>query len=141
MKATDLMVGDWVYNSHHKKVIQITPYDFFTHSHINGVQSFDGIPNPKPTLGIDLEPVPLTEEILEANGFFKYNPFKTIDYKMYAFPEQCNIKKERGFGIEIGNGAFYITDHCLMPIRYVHEIQHALRLCCLHELADNFKVE
>lgn len=88
----------------------------------------------------ELSPIPLTENILKSNGFFEYNPFKTIDYKMYAFPEQCNIKKERGFGIEIGNDSFGITDHCLMPIIYVHELQHALRLCGLSEIANKIIV-
>jgi len=58
------MIGDWVYNKHHEKPIKITQYDFFTHGHReNGEQYLNA--NPIPTLGRDLEPIPLTHEILE----------------------------------------------------------------------------
>lgn len=128
------MLGDWVSWTHD----DITRNSRVSSIHKNAI-FLDEFP--QMFREYEIEPIPLTEEILKANGFFEYNPFETIDYKMYAFPEQCNIKKERGFGIEIGNGAFYITDHCLIPIIYVHNLQHALKQCGLSELADNFKIE
>ncbi|MBQ0088527.1 MAG: hypothetical protein KBT27_04250 [Prevotellaceae bacterium] len=44
--------------------------------------------------------------------------------------------------INVKNDYFYI--YCAMisiQIKYVHELQHALRLCGLNDLADNFKIE
>lgn len=82
------------------------------------------------------EPVPLTEEILKANGFEKrpesyYNSLSP-SYNKDGFALSICVKKDY----------FYI--YCAMisiQIKYVHEIQHALRLCGLNELADNFKVD
>lgn len=68
MKPTELMIGDWVFNKHHKKPIQITPYDFFNHAHLpSGEKYFVG--EFKVISGRDFEPIPLTAEILERNGF------------------------------------------------------------------------
>ena len=44
------------------------------------------------------------------------------------------IDKEKG--VEISNKMYNIS----CPIKYVHELQHALRLCGLSELAENLKV-
>lgn len=130
MKANELMIGDWVYNSYHKKPIQITPFDFFTHSHTEGVPSFDGILNPKPTSGRDLEPIPLTAEILEKN-------FPNADKVAWWFADDYEDADDRiTYEIHISGGALGINGF----MWYVHELQHALRLCGLTELADNFKI-
>ena len=63
------------------------------------------------------EPIPLTAEILEKN---ELPPYEWL--KIY-------------FQGEYGN----ITDFS-MRLKYVHELQHALRLCGLNDLADNFKI-
>ena len=69
MMTAELMVGDWVFNKHHNKAIRITPYDFFTHGHrADGSQYLLG---DTPTIGKDLEPIPITEEILKKNGFYR----------------------------------------------------------------------
>lgn len=40
------------------------------------------------------------------------------------------------------NDYFFISSlDAYIHIYYVHELQHALRLCGLNELADNFKVK
>ena len=44
------------------------------------------------------------------------------------------IDKEKG--VEISNKMYNIS----CPIKYAHELQHALRLCALSELAENLKV-
>ncbi len=57
------------------------------------------------------------------------------------FPEQYQETTNRGFALETdGNGEWMITDHQLMQFRYVHELQHILRLCKMSDIADNFKV-
>lgn len=84
---------------------------------------------------IFVKPIPLTEEILKANGFRE-----SIEEDTWYFPECCKAHG-RGYAIEKEiDGIWYITDHLLMPIIYVHELQHALRLCGLNDIADNFKV-
>lgn len=88
-------------------------------------------------------PIPLTEEILEANGFENYElhrwSLKTqwqwnITIYLYETDSVISIDKE----IEGRKG----VDSCHICYKgYVHELQHALRLCGLNELADNFKIK
>ena len=126
MKATELMIGDWVYNSYHKKNIKWNYSEMFC-------------PNGIPVIGRDLKPIPLTEEILAKNGFVlrgktyiliwrgvEIHWRKTDGYASITAPN--NLKLE-GW-CSISNGYF-----C-----YVHILQHALRLCGFDELAENFKV-
>lgn len=66
-----------------------------------------------------IKPIPLTEEILKANEH------KRVGVSKFGFPN-----------IVIDTPKCYI----LKDFSYVHELQHALRLCGLNELSDNFKV-
>lgn len=78
---------------------------------------------------IFVKPIPLTEEILKANGLKWSGTWR-------AYCKFCEDKKfimvtcdkEEGFGIHNTKIRFH----------YVHQLQHALRLCGLQELADNF---
>lgn len=84
----------------------------------------------------EIEPIPLTIEILEKNGFRE-----SIEEGTYYFPERYQELNVRGFAIETeGDGRWMITDHPLLVFRYVHVFQRVLRCCGLNDLADNFKV-
>lgn len=132
MKANELMIGDWVNYSNNPKKIK-------------GAIDF--------TIAKDFEPIPLTEEILRANGFrwtgggdstmMLISPYDEVNerYNIYvglvkktievfvAVPEYRirDVRKTNKVSLECCG--------C-----YVHKLQHALRLCGLYELADNFKV-
>ena len=114
MKATELMIGDWVYNSYHKKNIKWSYSEMFC-------------PNGIPVIGRDLEPIPLTPEILEKNGWW-YNV------------EDMWFHDEVDFCIEKFNRRFQCYEISQIKLDSVHQIQQTLRLCGLNELADNFKV-
>ena len=113
------MIGDWVYNKHHKKNIQITPYDFFTHGHLpTGRQYFIG--EPELVSGRDLEPIPLTPEILKKNKFVKRDTwYEWVHYEKFPFIDFTLQEDEDGFHLDLPNAR----------INYVHELQHALKLC------------
>jgi len=117
MKINELMIGDWVYNKHHKKNIQIQPYDFFVHGHGN-----NGTFAVSSTIvsGRDLVPIPLTEEILVKNGFKKVNMTVDGDYRHYHLHGVC-ISWEEQSGFWYGEGD--------IEFKYVHQLQHLLRLC------------
>lgn len=83
-----------------------------------------------------VKPIPLTAEILEKNGFER-NEYNGCIF--FSFPNG-EFSKRSGFGLEKRDDKYYITDHALMPMRYVHELQHVLRLCGLDGLANNFKI-
>ena len=75
----------------------------------------------------EFEPIPLTPEILEKNGWW----FDTEDTWRHD---------EVNFTIEKWNGRYQCYDINQIKLDSVHQLQHALRLCGLDELADNFKV-
>ena len=87
---------------------------------------------------VDAEGIPITPEILEKNGFVFDCDFWTI-----ANPRYNNVRMVRYCSIDedatdafLGHWAFDEN----YAIDFVHELQHALRLCGLNEIADNFKV-
>ena len=78
----------------------------------------------------DVAPIPLTVEILEKNGFVCMQYWH--EYQAVGISIQTQLPSVRGQvnGIQFEFGS----------IRYVHELQHALRLVGLSELAKNLKV-
>lgn len=105
MKATDLMVGDWVQHGERVcKVVSVAGGGIYFEDLISeGVETFDRI-----------SPIPLTPEILEKNF---PNPTDGLSW----FPE------EGGF-----NCHTYVPNceiNAFGLFKYVHELQHALRLC------------
>lgn len=134
MKPEELMIGDWVYNAHHERNIRITPYDFFTHGHYSdGSQFIMG----RPALGRDLEPIPLSKEILEKNGFTYcksdggFYLHATISYGNWdVYVVLFNVTDEyRNNQLHIASPDDSYTAIHLMECNHVHELQHALRLC------------
>ena len=79
---------------------------------------------------IQVKPIPLTPEILEKNGWEHNGIFmdKRIDGNIY-------FSWSDKFGAELYQNNYYMC-YC----KYVHTLQHALRLCGFDELAENFKV-
>ena len=77
-----------------------------------------------------VKPIPLTPEILKKNGW-KETEY-CYEYRDYKNTIQCCLPDMIGRinGVEIEN----------FKCEYVHQYQHLLRLCGLHELADNFKI-
>ena len=112
MNVKDIMIGDFVeYNSQITKVIGISSDGF-----IDVTGEFENV-----AIGT-VQPIPITPEILEKNGFTYEKVFNCYsnEYANIRFVEK--------------NGrltATIITDiaSVMISIRYVHELQHALRLC------------
>ena len=108
MKANELMIGDWVYNKNIDKPMQVYPTMFS--------QMFRTRPDAT-TEDYNIFPIPITAEILEKNGFSKTTE---AEFNYYQMPDDC-------FEIDINNvGCAYSVD---VIIKYVHQLQHALRLC------------
>lgn len=129
MKAELLMAYDWV-----RSITDKSHYQFYRitknhecHMDVNEILNFNS----------DIEPIPLTEEILKANGFESDNygyfvvESQDIHFWIIRYCEEDGCKHFSGHWV-IGE---------IIPIDYVHELQHALRLCGLNELADNFVIE
>ena len=115
MKATDLMIGDWV------SIKPLSAY-IYTRRKIK-IQDFANLHK------MDFVPILLTPEILEKNGF-KYNDLPYAqEWEQYGLSIYGENPKMINCGLNIA-----------MNVTYVHQLQHALRLCGLDELADNFKI-
>ena len=122
MKATELMIGDWVCLKDDTKCEFPLKVDGVLTDDISlECEGFLG--------GVDglIRPIPLTPEILEKTGWW-YNV------------EDMWFHDEVDFCIEKFNGRFQCYEISQIKLDSVYELQHALRLCGLNELADNFKI-
>lgn len=135
MKPNELMIGDWVIDA---GITSRTVYKRInrTDERSNSCVADDY----KVILGeAGIKPIPITPEILEANGISHYKDcgrlsfYKRIDadfvirYEIYA-----------GYiGIELCDGNRISVER----ITKVHELQHVLRLIGMNDLADNFVIE
>lgn len=119
MKKEELMIGDWV------KITR--SYDIPMNSDIN-IDLTDITELEEGT--IDLEPIPLTSEILEKNGFKE--DFETN--RIYWRPDCrkfCIVKELdtwyfafRVLGEAVDKSSGYI---CISECNYVHKLQHILK--------------
>lgn len=123
MEAKDLMIGDWVYNKNIDNPMQIYPTIF--------PQMFRRKPNAS-TEDYNIFPITLTPEILEKNGFilkpdgWLWCKEKGIDDKNYIFIQfRKGCDEVRLVELNFVNKVLAKYEQ----IHYVHELQHALRLC------------
>ena len=77
----------------------------------------------------DTRPIPLTPEILEKNFESEGNIFGYKDYKL----NQDYTLENRGerFSLVRKCNDFISSTFWVCDILYVHELQHALKLCCV----------
>lgn len=127
MKASELMIGDWVRNALLDEVFKMN-----TTSMRNMCWDEDNR-----TARYKIEPIPLTEEILKANGFHYEEEF--CEWWINGCPFHIML------GCDFDGDCAWVSSEInpeipLLLIKYVHTLQHALRLCGLNEFADNFKV-
>ena len=131
MKVTELMIGDKVM----VKVLSQIPDTYVLHTWTANDYSRD----------IQVKPITLTAEILEKNGFemFKYDGWVHY-YRIFGngaipFVLHSMIGGEM-LSQEVDIFSTSTDTNCGIEVNYVHELQHALRLCGLNKLAENFKV-
>ena len=139
MKANELMIGDWVifgdeplkvqhiYNNGYNDIVAEIVED--------GTNEYGVYEEIKDVPVVYCSPIPLTPEILEKNGFIKVNS-QRYDY---GCPDtDCYVKvnpKKNMIHVSGRNANSNLYSHS-----FVHELQQALRLCGLNEIADNFKL-
>ena len=84
-----------------------------------------------------LTPIPLTIEMLLANGFTKFVDGYRRTFYNYVIDNNLMLDisdwEDEGLKIAVG-GKF-------RELKYVHELQHLLRLIGLSEVANNFKIK
>lgn len=126
MNCKNLQIGDWV--CYRGTNIQVTSlYDKGGSNEIGWGDRESTWVN-----GRCITPIPLTPEILEKNDFEKqwqdnYEYFDDDENLNITFhPKSSNYTNGAYDYIDIEKGCLTINE---MPIAFVHELQHALRLC------------
>jgi len=126
MKANELMIGDWLYRpACYDQVKEIR------HTGVIGIDNLRGL-----IAFSELEPIPLTPNILEKNGFvsnkhvYPYPYYEYINEKdklkiSFAFP-QGNKTSYKEPWVYIDSENVFI-EH--LPCVFVHQLQQILRLC------------
>lgn len=134
MKATELMVGNWVkIKGDYGKPLKITTID----DTYNSINYFDGDAEGELTLQLnEIEPIPITPEILEKNGFIRDPLWHHCDKDLdnYSISVQLGYANRIEYIKIAEKGKDNVipserTKLYLTHIKYVHQLQHALRLC------------
>lgn len=123
IKINDLSVGDWVmYEGNHRKVALIDG--------VNGLVKFSLSPNFVGTGAI--EPIPITSEILKANGWTwdgMYARLRINEHSHFEYYKHERSLRKWWKGIDEWENHAEVSEitfrcHCCA----VHQLQHALRL-------------
>lgn len=134
MKAKELMIGDWVSvkscpNPNFYKISKLDPYMESSVYPIHVERPAEGLSYT--FLDEDeIEPIPITEEILKKNGFSKIGTIGD-NYIHCIANDSCYCEIE----INLHDNTLCVNNTWVRAnnIRYVHELQHelqhALRLC------------
>ena len=141
IRCRDLMVGDWCCD-HHGFPMQITNVgDDYAYATFEGNEGDPWEFNDKDDQPCAIE---ITDDIL------KQNKWEVQGYALLP-SEHYFVKDDGGNHLLWSHGTLSIWLACgedndgvfsdvVLPCKYVHQLQHALRLCGLDELADKFKV-
>lgn len=122
MKTNELMIGDWVYNTHNKqneKVVEVGSNCVLLA--YNDLYAFD-----------EIEPIPLEKIHLVKNGFDVRYDTDDMEF-FYNDGYEVTVIFDEGFPEEdIPPSIFLNIDFAekrvVMPIEYVHQLQQAMRL-------------
>lgn len=129
MKTTDLQIGDWYTNSDGDICKVVKNLGNIVWGQGDDVSDCTDDPNP----------ILLTSEILEKNGFVLRGKTYIIKWR----GAEIHWRKTDGYASITAPNNLKLEGWCSTSngyLCYVHILQHALRLCGLDELADNFKV-
>lgn len=144
MGAKDLMIGDWVYAIDENGDKHIGRVNNLEYDYVNKKDSFcvdffgTGFEPEFPDVLFHIQPIPLTPEILEKNGFENdfYEDESVADYvkvRIEGYSLHCTAHEWDAALVTCCNGHVdVVTDFSgefRGEIEYVHQLQHALRLC------------
>ena len=126
MTANELMIGDWVaYNG---------DVDYINPIKIEGMDIATGmcITSDRDDVGFDgVDPIPLTAEILEKNGFNCEEIIQphwiSEDGRILLRNDESLINSNNKWSVHVDNEDMQTIGY--FELTYVHQLQHALRLC------------
>ena len=107
MKASELMLGYWVLDTRTKKTLRVNPF-----------MAEMEVP--------EWEPIPITKELLEKNGFALDDVMYTNDV-MTLHDDKKFIRTKNAWSVGAFKNGCHRIAHC--ELTYLHELQHLLRIC------------
>lgn len=146
IRCRDLMVGDWCCDEHGIPMRITNVDDDYAYATFEGNEGDPWEYNDKDD---QPKPIEITRELLEANGWraesFMASPWNGFVLTYYFVKEEGDIHLEFKcdtltiwFNYEKGNDGS--NADISIPIKYVHQLQQALRIVGLNEMANNFKI-
>lgn len=128
IKAEELMLGDWLKYGTFDKIVKVTAlYGSMVNTNVV-----------TPLFPDDLEPIPITPEILEKNGFDTMGKC----YSLLELDEQTWLEyywhehrlRRKWHGVDERNNHAEVNEVSFeCQCHYVHELQHALKLCGINK--------
>ena len=113
MDAKELMIGDWVMNTHNRKPEQVCEIrERMVMLAYNDLYDYD-----------EIEPIPLTEEMLKANGYEEHVGEKGA----YGVTIAPHFKRDDSPEVFCDGNPFAVWFDKPVDIKYVHQLQHVLR--------------
>ena len=137
MKENEIMIGDWVRVLHKDRGGEETVKAFRVDELIRNFNLEMGVWSDLGYMGYaeQMEPIPLTAEILEKNGFKNVSVITVGTAKMRWVSEdtrtEITIWMDDTMPMEIVKNVYY-EDEVSYTLQFpgcVHDLQHALRLC------------
>ena len=112
MEAKDLMIDNWVYRPDcYDKVKEIRENGIIGRDYLRGIISFK-----------ELEPIPLTTEILKKYGFVEKSERRWVLSDEYTGDEVLVL-------LEVANGFAMTTEGMTIGLQNVNELQLLFKLC------------
>ena len=124
IRCRDLMVGDWITDEHGFPMQITTVGEDYAYATFVGLE---GDPWEFDDKDDQPQPIPITPEILGKNGWW---------YDV----EDMWLHDEVDFGIERWNVGFQCYNINQIKLDSVHQLQQALRLAGMTDIANNFKI-
>ena len=142
IRCRDLMVGDWITDEHGFPMQITTVGEDYAYATFEGLEGDPWEFCDKE--GFEPAPIEITKGLLKANGWEQHSYTKFNSIKAY----HCT-KDDNGIELQWSEGLLTIyfdyEDYGLyseifMKCKYVHQLQQALRLAGITEMANNFKI-
>lgn len=131
MKARDLMIGDWIQDENRFPMYVTAVGTDYVYADFEGNEADPWEYQDRDFADGTAKPVELTAGMLEANGF------RAVGHGVWTRPQEG----ETAVTVDAYGTVSTEDGDMRARARYVHELQHVLRIAGLNEIADNFRLE
>lgn len=117
LKLKKLIIDDFVYSKKHHQIVRVWAVGpGYIQSYVGGLLTEIG--------NDDVDPIPLTPEILERNGFEKVQNLLVLQWENGVYPSMIFVEYNPK------NYCLFINDMMFpKPVRFLHELHHILMDC------------